>query len=115
MRCLALRARLLSKAAPWHGLRSDHRVARSIKLSVLHPRHPERVCWGCDEYCPADDLRCGNGSERTPHPCELLGEDWLEWSEANGAPDTVERLFDAPVEERPSAPPVGVSEARRTR
>ncbi|MBP7646214.1 MAG: DUF3079 domain-containing protein [Comamonas sp.] len=40
------------------------------------PAHPERLCWGCDQYCPADDLRCGNGSDRTPHPCELWGDDW---------------------------------------
>jgi hypothetical protein len=47
----------------------------------LHPAHPERTCWGCDLYCPALDLRCGNGTERTMHPCELLGDDWLEWEE----------------------------------
>lgn len=41
-----------------------------------HPKHPERVCWGCDKYCPADDLACGNGAERTQHPMETLGEDW---------------------------------------
>lgn len=40
------------------------------------PAHPERLCWGCDLYCPATDLRCGNGSDRTPHPSELWGEDW---------------------------------------
>jgi len=44
----------------------------------LHPRQPERVCWGCDKYCPADALRCGNGTIRTPHPIELFGEDWLD-------------------------------------
>ncbi|MHB1199737.1 MAG: DUF3079 domain-containing protein [Polaromonas sp.] len=44
-----------------------------------HPQHPERVCWGCDLYCPARDMRCGNGSDRTQHPVELFGEDWLEW------------------------------------
>ena len=43
------------------------------------PTHPERICWGCDHYCPADDLRCGNGTVRTMHPLELFGEDWLEW------------------------------------
>ncbi len=32
------------------------------------PQHPERVCWGCDEFCSAHDMRCGNGSDRTPHP-----------------------------------------------
>jgi hypothetical protein len=46
------------------------------------PANPERVCWGCDKYCPADDLACGNGTIRTPHPCELFGDDWLEWSSA---------------------------------
>jgi hypothetical protein len=45
------------------------------------PRHPERICWGCDKYCPEDDLACGNGTIRTPHPIELFGSDWLEWSE----------------------------------
>lgn len=49
------------------------------KKFPLHPRHPERICWGCDKYCPADDLACGNGSDRTQHPIELLGEDWAEW------------------------------------
>jgi Protein of unknown function (DUF3079) len=50
----------------------------------LRPAHPERVCWGCDKYCPADDLACGNGTIRTAHPCELFGDDWLEWSLARG-------------------------------
>jgi hypothetical protein len=45
----------------------------------LHPKQPERICWGCDKYCPADALRCGNGTIRTPHPSELFGEDWLDW------------------------------------
>lgn len=47
---------------------------------ALNPKHPERICWGCDKYCAADDLRCGNGTIRTQHPLELFGEDWLEWS-----------------------------------
>ena len=46
---------------------------------ALNPKHPERVCWGCDKYCSADDLRCGNGTIRTQHPIELFGEDWMEW------------------------------------
>jgi hypothetical protein len=53
----------------------------------LWPAHPERICWGCDKYCPADDLACGNGTIRTPHPSELFGEDWVEWSEARDAQD----------------------------
>ncbi|MFO1427548.1 MAG: DUF3079 domain-containing protein [Steroidobacteraceae bacterium] len=44
-----------------------------------HPRHPERICWGCDRYCAADDLRCGNGTERAQHPVELYGEDWQDF------------------------------------
>ena len=48
----------------------------------LHPRHPERTCWGCDQYCPADDLACGNGTIRAMHPVELFGDDWLEWEAA---------------------------------
>jgi Protein of unknown function (DUF3079) len=45
----------------------------------LHPKHPERICWGCYKYCPADSLACGNGTIRTLHPVEIFGEDWLEW------------------------------------
>ena len=45
---------------------------------ALNPKHPERICWGCDKYCSADDLRCGNGTIRTQHPVELFGEDWLD-------------------------------------
>jgi hypothetical protein len=52
-----------------------------MKISRLpvQPSRPERVCWGCDKYCPASDLACGNGTIRTPHPCELFGDDWLDW------------------------------------
>ncbi len=46
----------------------------------LHPKHPDRICWGCDKLCPANDLRCGNGTIRTPHPAELFGDDWAEWA-----------------------------------
>lgn len=57
-----------------------------LKKSLLKPLNPERVCWGCDKYCRADDLTCGNGSDRTLHPIELFGEDWLEWAESNATP-----------------------------
>jgi len=40
------------------------------------PAHPERTCWGCDRYCAADGMVCGNGSERTQHPVELFGPGW---------------------------------------
>ena len=51
----------------------------------LAPAHPERTCWGCDKYCPADDLGCGNGTIRTLHPIELFGDDWIEWSDRDRA------------------------------
>lgn len=54
--------------------------------NVLNPSHPERICWGCDQYCPADDLRCGNEIVRAMHPVELFGDDWLEWSAARVGP-----------------------------
>jgi DUF3079 family protein len=44
----------------------------------LKPKHPERICWGCDKYCPVDDMRCGNGTIRAPHPAELFGDDWAD-------------------------------------
>ena len=53
----------------------------------LNPKHPERICWGCDKYCAADDLRCGDGTIRTQHPVELFGEDWTEWELDRAAPD----------------------------
>lgn len=51
------------------------------KKFPLHPKHPERICWGCEKYCPVDALGCGNGSDRTQHPVELLGDDWLEYGD----------------------------------
>lgn len=44
-----------------------------------HPANPERICWGCDQFCAAKSMNCGNGSDRTPHPVELFGDDWLAW------------------------------------
>lgn len=69
------------------------------KKIPLNPKHPERICWGCDRYCSADSLACGNGSGRTQHPAELLGEDWYtygDWdiegpltTQKNGASDAL--------------------------
>lgn len=42
----------------------------------VSPKHPERICWGCDRYCAANALACGNGADRTMHPVEVFGEDW---------------------------------------
>jgi Protein of unknown function (DUF3079) len=53
----------------------NHHMARL----PLNPRHPDRICWGCDRYCSVDDLGCANGTIRTPHPAELFGDDWVEW------------------------------------
>ncbi len=61
-----------------------------MKRIPLHPKNPERVCWGCDRYCPDDDLACGNGTIRTPHPVELFGDDWLD-DERTPAPAAGER------------------------
>jgi hypothetical protein len=44
-----------------------------------HPKHPERVCWGCEKYCPANHLCCRE--TRVEHPVEVLGDDWLKASE----------------------------------
>ena len=51
----------------------------SHKKFPIHPARPELICWGCDRYCPADAMACGNGSDRTQHPSELFGPDWAEW------------------------------------
>jgi hypothetical protein len=59
-----------------------------VRDAILHPARPERVCWGCEKYCPAQDLACGNGTIRTPHPSELFGDDWLEWSEGQEKPSS---------------------------
>jgi len=56
-----------------------------MKKFPLRPANPERVCWGCDQYCPAQSMRCGNGSERTQHPFELFGEGWFAWGEGAAA------------------------------
>ena len=61
------------------------------------PAHPERICWGCDRYCPADALACGNGSERTPHLAELFGADWQDWTPPAAT---------APQPDGPGPPPI---------
>lgn len=49
------------------------------KKFPIHPPHPERNCWGCEQYCKSTELACGNGAERTQHPVELFGDDWHTW------------------------------------
>jgi len=57
------------------------------KKFPIKPAHPERICWGCDKYCPVDSMACGNGSVATPHPSELFGDDWMEWGLDAGKAD----------------------------
>ena len=57
------------------------------KRFPLNPARPHLICWGCDRYCPADSMACGNGSVRAQHPAELFGEDWHEWGMDAGAGD----------------------------
>lgn len=59
-----------------------------VRRFPIHPAKPGRICWGCDQYCAADAMKCGNGSLATPHPSELFGDDWLEWGlDAPVSPD----------------------------
>lgn len=76
---------MMSKQTSWVSLiladqskRLSGKADAMAKKIPLQPKYPERICWGCDKYCSVDDLRCGNGSGRTQHPIELLGEDWYE-------------------------------------
>lgn len=55
------------------------RTIAMAKKFPLHPPHPERNCWGCEQYCKSTDLACGNGAERTQHPVEFFGADWHTW------------------------------------
>jgi hypothetical protein len=72
-------------AAPWAGGRLTQRNPlppagsqnrAMAKKFPIRPAHPERTCWGCDRYCAADAMICGNGTERTQHPIETFGEGW---------------------------------------
>ena len=65
MRCVKVRA----------AIAKHNGFAMAKKFPIL-PAHPERTCWGCDRYCAADAMICGNGTERTQHPSELFGEGW---------------------------------------
>jgi hypothetical protein len=59
------------------------------KKFPIKPANPERICWGCDRYCPVDSMACGNGTVATLHPSELFGDDWMEWGlEAKQASDS---------------------------
>ena len=53
----------------------------AAKKFPSNPANPHRLCWGCDKYCPAQSMVCGNGSDRTQHPAELFGPDWEQWGQ----------------------------------
>jgi hypothetical protein len=63
----------------------EYGVGAMAKTFPIHPANPHRVCWGCDKYCAADAMVCGNGSVRTPHPMELFGADWDTWNQGGPA------------------------------
>ncbi|CRI54826.1 MULTISPECIES: DUF3079 domain-containing protein [Pseudomonas] len=69
------------------------------KRFPTNPSHPERICWGCDLYCPAKALACGNGADRTMHPVELFGEDWEQLDDHLDA--TMATSHAAPGQEMP--------------
>ncbi len=76
-----------------------------MKKFPVHPANPERICWGCDLYCAADSMKCGNGSERTQHPFELFGEDWRDWghdfvAEVNVPVEDIDKTCDSPKEQK---------------
>ena len=54
-------------------------LVSALKKFPIRPANPQRTCWGCDQYCQADAMKCGNGSERVQHPFELFGEGWQNW------------------------------------
>ncbi len=84
------------RAAPYRETVSHAQAPMAARLA-LHPAHPERICWGCDKYCAADDLRCGNGSDRAQHPIEIFGPDWLAAGLDAIAAPAVARADDAPT------------------
>lgn len=79
------------------------------KIFPLHPAKPELICWGCDRYCPANAMACGNGSDRTQHPVELFGADWntfgLNAVTPPASADTPAAETPAGAASTPAAPP----------
>jgi hypothetical protein len=74
------------------------------KIFPIHPSNPHRICWGCDKYCSVDAMACSN--ERSPHPAELFGDDWLTWGNQQlEPPDKNNRAplqpFDNPLHHQP--------------
>ena len=71
---------LRSVKAPSSRWRHTGGLVSTAKRFPVNPPHPERNCWGCDRYCAANAMLCGNGSDRTQHPIETFGPGWETWS-----------------------------------
>ena len=69
-----------------------------VRRIPIHPGHPERICWGCEQYCPANDMRCGNGTDRTQHPIETFGPDWTEFVLPSEGDSSDEETTNRPAE-----------------
>ncbi len=69
------------------------------KKFPIHPANPERICWGCDQLCATDAMACAN--ERSPHPAELFGEDWLTWGDQQLAPVDTPKAPAEPTDTNP--------------
>jgi hypothetical protein len=80
-----------------------------VKHALLHPTFPERICWGCERYCPAHELSCRQ--DRVAHPIELFGFDWEPANSHGSAPPLLVQLDDTnptpqPALARPQEPPL---------
>ena len=86
------------------------------KKFPLNPPRPDRNCWGCDLYCAADKMVCGNGSDRTQHPAELFGPDWAEWGDDGRPPsearDDADADADADAANASTPPAVAVHKSK---
>jgi hypothetical protein len=78
-----------------------HRRHPVNKIFPIAPSRPEKICWGCDKYCSVKDMACGNGSDRTPHPSELFGPDWMDWGSASQNDSGPERDGEPPASSSP--------------
>ncbi len=45
-----------------------------MATNMNHPKHPERICWGCEKLCSVTALECRE--TRAMHPAELFGDNW---------------------------------------
>lgn len=70
-----------------------------VKKFPIHPANPERICWGCDKFCAANAMACAN--ERSQHPAELFGKDWLAWGDQQLAPVNTAKAPTASPETNP--------------